>query len=154
MISIYFLLTKRKRESDENTIEIYGYCVNDYSQYHCFYQWLWAGTASFCFSRDVQAKLDSMHAAGLFPGATLGIVLEDGTELVFTTGFADVEEKRPMNPLDRIFTRAARARRSWRRWPCSWSRRASFHWMRRSVSISGKNLGSRISPITTRSRCV
>ena len=56
------------------------------------------------FQETVQAKLDSMHAAGLFPGATLGIVLEDGTELVFTTGFADVEEKRPMKPLDRMFT--------------------------------------------------
>ena len=33
------------------------------------------------FQETVQAKLDSMYTVGLFPGATLGIVLEDGAAL-------------------------------------------------------------------------
>ena len=59
------------------------------------------------FKNDIQAKLDSLQKKGYFPGATLGIVLEDGREIALASGWADVENKIPMKPLDRIFTGSA-----------------------------------------------
>ena len=59
------------------------------------------------FKHDIQAKLDSMQAAGLFPGATLGIVLKNGTELKFATGLADEEAEQAMPLEGRMFTGSA-----------------------------------------------
>ncbi|MFC1492616.1 serine hydrolase domain-containing protein [candidate division KSB1 bacterium] len=52
----------------------------------------------------VQAKLDEICQGSEFPGATLGIVLDDNTELIFVTGLSDVENNIPMKPSDRMFT--------------------------------------------------
>ncbi len=59
------------------------------------------------FTQNVQARLDAMHEEGHFPGATLGIVLPDGTELALAAGWADIEERIPMKPTDRMFTGSA-----------------------------------------------
>jgi D-alanyl-D-alanine carboxypeptidase len=48
----------------------------------------------------LQEKLDSIHAAGQFPGATAGIVLADGTSIGIATGLADRETSRQMSPAD------------------------------------------------------
>ena len=70
------------------------------------------GRASFVsdlekFKAEVQSSLDGMQEEGNFPGATLGIVLKDGTELTFASGWADFEKKIHMRPSDRIFTGSA-----------------------------------------------
>lgn len=49
----------------------------------------------------LQAKLDSLHAAGHFPGATLGVHLPDGRTLALSTGVAD-SSGTPMRPRDRM----------------------------------------------------
>jgi D-alanyl-D-alanine carboxypeptidase len=59
------------------------------------------------FKRAIQAELDSLQKEGNFPGATLGIVLNDGKELALASGWADVENKIPMKPSDRMFTGSA-----------------------------------------------
>lgn len=52
--------------------------------------------------QEIQAKLDEWHAAGKLPGATLGVVLADGTTYGFAVGVSDRETKRPMRPDDRM----------------------------------------------------
>lgn len=64
-----------------------------------------AGTESF--EKEIQAKLDSLQNEEKFPGATLGIVLMDGMEIAMASGWADIESKIPMKPLDRIFSGSA-----------------------------------------------
>lgn len=49
----------------------------------------------------LQAKLDSLHAAGHFPGATVGVYLPDGRTLALATGVAD-SGGIPMRPRDRM----------------------------------------------------
>lgn len=49
----------------------------------------------------LQAKLDSLHAAGHFPGATLGIQLPGGQTLALSTGLADSSGV-AMRPRDRM----------------------------------------------------
>jgi D-alanyl-D-alanine carboxypeptidase len=73
--------------------------------------------SNFCFSssevdvealkKELQAQLDSLQKEGSFPGATVGIVLEDGTELALATGWADIEKKAAMKASDRMFTGSA-----------------------------------------------
>lgn len=46
----------------------------------------------------LQAKLDSLHAAGQFPGATAGFVLADGSSFGLATGFSDKIKKIHMTP--------------------------------------------------------
>ncbi|MBM4161108.1 MAG: beta-lactamase family protein [Ignavibacteria bacterium] len=48
----------------------------------------------------LQAKLDSLHAVGQFPGATAGFALADGTTFGIATGYADLATKRKMAPTD------------------------------------------------------
>lgn len=50
--------------------------------------------------RILQASLDEWHKSGKFAGATLGVVLEDGTSFGLATGFSDLETKTPMKPTD------------------------------------------------------
>jgi len=49
----------------------------------------------------LQAKLDSLHSAGHFPGATVGVHLPDGRTLALATGVAD-SSGIPMRPRDRM----------------------------------------------------
>lgn len=51
---------------------------------------------------SLQAKLDALHAAGSFPGGTIGFVLPDGRCGSVSTGLADVENKIPLKPTDRM----------------------------------------------------
>jgi hypothetical protein len=51
---------------------------------------------------SVQAKLNELHQAGSFPGATIGFVLPDGRSGSVSVGFADVENKIPLKPTDRM----------------------------------------------------
>jgi D-alanyl-D-alanine carboxypeptidase len=46
----------------------------------------------------LQAKLDSLHAAGQFPGATAGFVLADGSSFGLATGFSDKNKKIRLTP--------------------------------------------------------
>ena len=48
----------------------------------------------------LQAKLDELHAAGRFPGATAGFVLADGTSFGLATGMSDTSAKKAMSPND------------------------------------------------------
>lgn len=48
----------------------------------------------------LQAKLDSLHAAGSFPGATVGVALPDGRVIALATGLSDTASKRVMLPTD------------------------------------------------------
>jgi D-alanyl-D-alanine carboxypeptidase len=50
----------------------------------------------------LQATLDSIHAAGRFPGVTAGVVLGDGTAFGLASGFADTARKIRMTPSDRL----------------------------------------------------
>jgi D-alanyl-D-alanine carboxypeptidase len=51
----------------------------------------------------VQAKLDELHAAAPdFPGMTIGFVLPDGKSASVSTGLADVENKIPLEPNDKM----------------------------------------------------
>ena len=50
----------------------------------------------------LQATLDSIHAAGRFPGITAGVVLEDGTAFGLASGLADTALRIPMKPSDRL----------------------------------------------------
>lgn len=54
------------------------------------------------FHRSVQTKLDALHAAGDFPGVSLGYVLSDGGSHALTSGFADLEKKTPLTTKDRL----------------------------------------------------
>jgi D-alanyl-D-alanine carboxypeptidase len=48
----------------------------------------------------LQGKLDELHKAGSFPGATVGVALEGGAHFGLAVGFSDREAKRPMSPDD------------------------------------------------------
>lgn len=50
----------------------------------------------------IQSKLDEWHTAGKFPGATVGVVLADGSSFGFAVGVSDRETRRPMRPDDRM----------------------------------------------------
>jgi D-alanyl-D-alanine carboxypeptidase len=50
----------------------------------------------------LQATLDSIHAAGRFPGITAGVVLGDGTSFGLASGFADTALRIRMTPNDRL----------------------------------------------------
>jgi len=49
---------------------------------------------------NTQAKLDQLHAAAGFPGATIGFVLPDGRSGAVSTGVSDLTTKRPLVPTD------------------------------------------------------
>ena len=48
----------------------------------------------------LQAKLDSLHAAGSFPGATVGVALADGSMLALAVGESDTTSHTRMRPAD------------------------------------------------------
>src|SRR5215813_9417932 len=50
--------------------------------------------------QKLQQQLDAWHAAGKFPGATLGVALADGTSFGLAVGVSDRERKTPMKPSD------------------------------------------------------
>ncbi|MGC2237459.1 MAG: serine hydrolase domain-containing protein [Pyrinomonadaceae bacterium] len=50
--------------------------------------------------QKLQASLDEWHKSAKFAGATVGVVLEDGTSFGLATGFSDLETKTPMKPND------------------------------------------------------
>ena len=50
----------------------------------------------------VQAKLDELHSAAEFPGATVGVVLADGRSFSVSSGLADIEGKIKLKPSDRM----------------------------------------------------
>jgi D-alanyl-D-alanine carboxypeptidase len=56
--------------------------------------------AAAALRQRLQEKLDALHAAGSFPGATVGVALPDGTSLGLAVGLADRESKRRMSPSD------------------------------------------------------
>ena len=59
-------------------------------------------TAQLALRDRLQATLDSIHAAGRFPGVTAGVVLGDGTSFGLATGFADTALRIAMRPSDRL----------------------------------------------------
>jgi D-alanyl-D-alanine carboxypeptidase len=52
----------------------------------------------------LQAKLDSVHAAGKFPGATVGIALADGSVIELATGQSDTARDLAMRTTDRMLS--------------------------------------------------
>ncbi len=52
--------------------------------------------------KELQTKLGEWHAAGKFPGATLGVVLADGETLGLAVGYSDRDANTPMKPTDRM----------------------------------------------------
>ena len=50
--------------------------------------------------QNLQANLDEWHKSGKFAGATVGVVLADGTSFGLATGFSDLQTKTPMKPTD------------------------------------------------------
>ena len=50
----------------------------------------------------VQSKLDELRLAGKFPGGTVGFVLPDGGSGSVSSGVADLENKTPLKPSDRL----------------------------------------------------
>jgi D-alanyl-D-alanine carboxypeptidase len=50
----------------------------------------------------LQAKLNELHQAASFPGATIGFVLPDGRSGSVSVGLADVENRIPLKPADRM----------------------------------------------------
>ena len=50
--------------------------------------------------QQFQTKLDGWHAKAKFSGATVGIVLADGTSFAIATGYSDRDAKTPMKPGD------------------------------------------------------
>ncbi len=51
---------------------------------------------------SIEVKLREFHAAGEFPGATIGFILPDGRSGGAAVGLADLEEGRVMQPTDRM----------------------------------------------------
>jgi D-alanyl-D-alanine carboxypeptidase len=49
---------------------------------------------------ELQQKLNELHAAGQFPGATAGVTLADGRSFGLAVGLSNVEAGRPMQPSD------------------------------------------------------
>lgn len=52
--------------------------------------------------KNLQVKLDEWHAAGKFPGATLGVVLANGESFGLAVGYSDRDAKIKMTPDDRM----------------------------------------------------
>ncbi len=52
----------------------------------------------------LQAYLDSVQAAGAYPGLTVGVARADGTTLALASGLSDREAGTPMRPRDRMMT--------------------------------------------------
>jgi D-alanyl-D-alanine carboxypeptidase len=50
----------------------------------------------------MQQKLDALKQNVSFPGATVGFILADGRSSAVSTGYADVENKIPLKPADRM----------------------------------------------------
>lgn len=50
----------------------------------------------------VRAKLAELHAAAEFPGASVGFVLPDGRSASVSVGLADLDNRRPLAPEDRM----------------------------------------------------
>lgn len=50
----------------------------------------------------LQARLDSVHAAGRFPGATFAVALPNGGSLALSVGLADTVLRTPMRPDSRM----------------------------------------------------
>lgn len=48
----------------------------------------------------LQSRLDSLHAAGTFPGAVVGVALADGQVIRLATGWADTAARIRMQPTD------------------------------------------------------
>jgi D-alanyl-D-alanine carboxypeptidase len=61
-----------------------------------------AVTGTNVLKKEIQMKLDEWHAAGKFPGATLGVVLADGESFGLAVGYSDRDAKTPMKPDDRM----------------------------------------------------
>ena len=59
-------------------------------------------SAQLALRARLQATLDSIHAAGRFPGVTAGVVLGDGTAFGLASGFADTARRIRMTPSDRL----------------------------------------------------
>lgn len=49
---------------------------------------------------QLQTKLDELHKNGKFPGATVGVVLADGTSFGLATGFSDLQTRTQMKATD------------------------------------------------------
>ena len=52
--------------------------------------------------QKLQTTLDGLRAQAEFPGVTAGFVLADGRSAGVSSGFADVENKVPLKPTDRL----------------------------------------------------
>jgi len=59
-----------------------------------------AGQSNAMLEQRLQASLDSLYAAGRFPGGTVGVTLPDGTVLGLAVGQSDTILKLPMRPTD------------------------------------------------------
>jgi D-alanyl-D-alanine carboxypeptidase len=51
---------------------------------------------------SLQAKLDELHRSAEFPGATVGFILADGRFASVSTGLADLENRIPLRPTDKM----------------------------------------------------
>ncbi len=51
---------------------------------------------------SLQGRFKALHEAASFPGSTLGFVLPGGRSGSVSVGLADVEDKRPLKPTDRM----------------------------------------------------
>lgn len=71
------------------------------SSLQCFSQpALKSGQASDPLRQKLQEKLNELHAAGKFPGATAGFALADGTSFGLAVGLSDTDTKTPMTSRD------------------------------------------------------
>src|SRR5687767_10510629 len=61
-----------------------------------------AATGTAVLKKTLQAKLNEWHAAGKFPGATLGVVLANGESFGLAVGYSDRDAKTPIKPDDRM----------------------------------------------------
>ena len=59
-----------------------------------------AQTDANALRQKLQAKLDEWHQNAKFAGATVGVVLADGTSFGLATGFSDLQAKTSMKPTD------------------------------------------------------
>ena len=61
-----------------------------------------AGAPPAALAARLQARLDSVHAAGRFPGAVAGFALPDGSAFALAVGQSDTALDRAMRPDDRM----------------------------------------------------
>lgn len=61
-----------------------------------------ANPANGAVKAELQAMLDEWHKAGKFPGATLGVALENGESFGLAVGYSDRDVKTPMKATDRM----------------------------------------------------